>query len=137
MKKIIKIATAALLMLFVGYVISVDVRASNEKTQDTTKSKMLINLKLSNDFKPIKKGEKVVITVLFDTARVKRINIPDVGTATKKQLKEGKCSFTVKPKKTTKYILEYNAKFSENLPFMDDTYSFEIVVVDENGKKIE
>lgn len=142
MKKIIKITIAIILLLFIGYIILIGTRApanqvSIDYTQIATKNKMLINLRLSNLFEPIKKGEKVIITVIFDTTRVKNVNIPNVGTATKKQLKEGKCSFTVKPEKTTKYLLEYKAKIHESMPTKDDNLPFEIVVVDEKGNKIE
>lgn len=135
MKKIIKTATIIMLLLFTGYVTTVDAETSVSHTRDS--SKALINLQLSNQFKPVKKGKKVIITVTFDTARVKSVNIPNVGTATKEQLEEGKCSFTVKPKKTTKYTLEYKAKFHKSLPLMDDKIPFEIVVIDEKGNKIE
>lgn len=137
MKKIIKIAIVIILLFFIGYIISIDTRSPINYTQIAPQNKMLINLRLSNLFKPIKLGEKVIMTVLFDTARVKSVNIPGVGTATKKELKEGKCSFTVKPSKTTKYLLEYKAKIHENIPIKDDSVPFEIVVVDEKGNKIK
>ncbi|WP_294139404.1 hypothetical protein [uncultured Sanguibacteroides sp.] len=137
MKKTIKIIATIIFIAFIGYTITIGTQSPEEKTQNTVKSKQILQLQLSNDFNPIKKNEEVIITVTFDPERVKKVNIPNVGTATKKQLKKGKCSFTIKPEKTTKYILEFKAKYHESLPIKDDTYPFEIVVVDEKGNKIE
>lgn len=82
-------------------------------------------------YEPIKPGETVEMQVVFDPQRVKSLVIPGVGEATKEQLAEGKCRFTLKPDKTTTYFVKAKILYMKNKPPYDKEYLVEIPV----GKK--